>query len=129
KMKDYKNKIIISRSNLFDEKYYLLRYPDIRKADIDPIKHYLKIGAKELRNPSADFDTKYYLENNPDVEESGINPLVHYIKYGIYEKRDINKEKNSLNKIDASYKKSFVNNLNKILVTIKNEPILVYKFI
>jgi len=126
--KEYRNRKLIAKSGLFDEKYYLLRYPDIRKADIDPIKHYLKIGAKEYRNPSSDFDTKYYLENNPDVKDSGINPLVHYIKYGMYENRATNKE-NSLKKTNDFHKKSFINIINKLLLTIKQEPTLVYKFI
>ncbi len=77
----------IKKSGLFDEKYYLLHNPDVRVADTNPLRHYINIGWREGRNPSAQFDTKFYLKNNPDVELSGKNPLLHYIKYGQKEGR------------------------------------------
>jgi GT2 family glycosyltransferase len=125
RIKEHRNRRLIAKSGLFDEKYYLLRYPDIRKADIDPIKHYLKIGAKELRNPSEDFDTKYYLENNPDVEESGINPLVHYLRYGMYENREINKSGKIIKLKKTTHKNKLMIKMSiiqKIAKNIKQEP-------
>lgn len=74
-----RNRRLIRKSGLFDEKYYLLRYPDVRFADVDPLQHYLTIGWKEGRSPSAQFDIDAYLQNNPAVKSSGNNPLVHYI--------------------------------------------------
>lgn len=74
-----RNRRLIRKSGLFDEKYYLLRYPDVRFADVDPLQHYLTIGWKEGRSPSAQFNVDTYLQNNPDVKSSGINPLVHYV--------------------------------------------------
>lgn len=103
------SKSIIRRSGLFDPKYYLLKNPDIRFADTDPLNHFIKFGWREDRNPSAHFDVKFYLETNPDVKRTGINPLVHYIKYGAKEGRralpsdrfmpskDIPKQLNNLN--------------------------------
>ena len=76
---DYKT---IKKSGLFDEKYYLKTYEDVRNSDIDPIKHYIKYGWKEGRNPSESFDTNFYLESYPDVRSAGLNPLVHFIRYG-----------------------------------------------
>ena len=81
------DKKIILKSGLFDEKYYLLNNPDVRFADTDPLKHFMTIGWKEGRNPSAQFDLSFYLMRNPDVLESGINPLLHYINYGKSEGR------------------------------------------
>jgi GT2 family glycosyltransferase len=74
--RDYK---IIKKSGLFDEEYYLRAYPDVRKADIDPLWHFVKYGWREGRNPSKDFDLNYYLTIYPDVKEAGINPVVHYV--------------------------------------------------
>ena len=74
-----RNRRLIRKSGLFDEKYYLLRYPDVRFADVDPLQHYLTIGWKEGRNPSAQFNVDSYLQNNPEVKSSGINPFVHYV--------------------------------------------------
>jgi HAD superfamily hydrolase (TIGR01549 family) len=78
---------IIKRSSSFDPAYYLFTYSDCRRADVDPLLHFVKFGWKERRNPSPNFDTSYYLNANPDVLQSGINPLIHYIRYGRKEGR------------------------------------------
>lgn len=85
-LKHYRAYFMIKRSGLFDDKYYLATYEDIRKADINPIYHYLKYGAQEGRNPSIKFNTLDYL-NNKDIHESNINPLVHFILHGYEEGR------------------------------------------
>ena len=72
--------LLILRSGLFDRGYYLLANPDVRKADVDALWHYLRVGWKEGRNPSPLFDTAFYLNSNPDVMQLSINPLVHYVK-------------------------------------------------
>jgi|GEM_PF-791470 len=77
----------IRRSGMFDVKHYLFSYPDVRFSDIDPVKHYVKYGVGEGRNPSKTFDTNYYLEHNQDVRESGVNPFYHWLKYGQSEGR------------------------------------------
>jgi glycosyltransferase involved in cell wall biosynthesis len=80
----------IKFSRLFDPVYYLLNYPDVRNADIDPLIHFIEHGWREGRNPSQLFDTNYYLNMNPDVKKSGLNPLFHYVLYGKKERREIN---------------------------------------
>jgi len=82
RLKYKKWKKVIEKSGLFDVKYYLFTYPDVREHDIDPIMHYIKYGVHEERNPSKEFDTSFYLRTYPDVRESKMNPLVHYILYG-----------------------------------------------
>lgn len=79
--------IIIKRKKCFDPAHYLLRYPDCRMADIDPLWHFVRYGWREGRNPSPNFDTDYYLKANPDVRQSGRNPFVHYLRYGQKEGR------------------------------------------
>ena len=73
---------LIKKSDLFDSEYYLANNEDVKKAKMNPIKHYLKFGWKEGRNPSAKFDGNKYLNKRPDVQVAGICPLVHYIKFG-----------------------------------------------
>lgn len=85
KIKDY---YLINHSGLFDEKYYCLQNPDVRRADVNPLWHFVGIGWKEGRNPSHDFDVNYYLSTYPDVLSSGINPLNHYLKFGRKEGRN-----------------------------------------
>ena len=73
---------LIKKSGLFDSEYYLANNEDVKKARVDPIKHYLKFGWKEGRNPSREFDGNKYLNKRPDVRVAGICPFVHYIKFG-----------------------------------------------
>ena len=73
---------LIKNSGLFDCEYYLSQNEDVKKARVDPIKHYLKFGWKEGRNPSAEFNGNEYLNTRPDVRSADICPLVHYLKYG-----------------------------------------------
>ena len=107
---DYKRSIkIIKRLNLFDEEYYLSNNPDVRKCGINPLDHYLTVGYKEGRNPSANFDTGYYLSNNPDVRRKNINPLVHYAFEGINENRNPNPYWNDIFKFNTkSFNKNFL---------------------
>lgn len=93
---------IIKKSGLFDLKYYLFTYPDVRHADLEPIFHYIKHGAKEGRNPSEVFNTNFYLEHNHDIKIKGINPLVHYILSGNNEGRIKNINEFSMQLIEKS---------------------------
>ena len=83
---------LIKKSTLFDAKYYLFTYKDVRVRDMDPIKHYILFGAKELRNPSPTFNTEYYLQKYNEVKEDGMNPLAHYIQYGLKEGKVCNEQ-------------------------------------
>jgi len=81
--------LVISYSGLFDVHYYLREYPDVRRADVNPLKHFLISGWKENRNPSQSFDIQRYLAANPDVRAANINPVIHYIRFGKKEHRSI----------------------------------------
>lgn len=78
-IRDY---LLIKRSGLFDEKYYLEKNEDVRRADINPLWHYVSYGWKEGRNPSRRFDLESYLLLNSDVREAEVNPLTHYLCHG-----------------------------------------------
>lgn len=80
--------LIIKKSGLFDEDYYLNRYLDVKEAGISPLKHFVCHGAIEGRNPQLFFDIDYYLEQNQDVRQSKINPFVHFIRFGAKENRN-----------------------------------------
>ena len=82
--KEYK---IIRNSEFFDSKWYLETYLDVAHAKMDPVKHYIRYGVHELRNPGPNFNTAQYLKANPDVRKCGMNPLYHYEKYGRREGR------------------------------------------
>lgn len=80
---------LIKSSKLFDPKWYLEQYPDVKATGIEPARHYLLFGGFENRDPSLIFSSQGYLDLYPDVKNSGMNPLEHYIRYGEIEKRTI----------------------------------------
>jgi glycosyltransferase involved in cell wall biosynthesis len=77
----------IKNAGTFDEHWYATRYPDISLLNIDPIGHYVRIGALLHRDPGPDFSTAEYLNLHPDVRAAGINPYFHYLKWGRDERR------------------------------------------
>lgn len=78
---------IITKSKLFDKKWYLKHNPAVKTSKIDPVIHYLQYGWKEGRNPSASFDGNEYLKQYPDVKSANICPLIHYELFGKKENR------------------------------------------
>lgn len=51
---------MIRASGLFDEAWYLAAYPDAAGSGLDPIEHYLTVGAPRGYNPNPLFDTGFY---------------------------------------------------------------------
>jgi hypothetical protein len=51
---------LIRNSGLFDADFYGARYPDAAESGLDPVDHYLQIGAAKGYDPSPLFDTGYY---------------------------------------------------------------------
>lgn len=80
-------KKLLSTSALFDEDWYLNRYPDVEIMRYSAVEHYIARGWREGRNPGPDFDTLFYLQSYPDVHQANVNPLEHYIRFGCNENR------------------------------------------
>lgn len=78
---------LLRRSDLFDPVWYLDTYTDVARAGFDPVRHYLRVGAAEGRDPGPRFSSRDYLERNPDVARAGLNPLLHYLRRGAHEGR------------------------------------------
>ena len=72
-------------SPLFDTDWYLEKNPDVKKAGMDPLQHYLRYGAQEGRDPHPLFDAKWYLSQRPELPKVGLTPLEHYVSYGARE--------------------------------------------
>ena len=71
----------------FDTSFYLSRNPDVAETGMDPIKHFVRQGWKEARDPNGHFSVAYYLAANPDVRDLKINPFWHYVVAGMNEGR------------------------------------------
>lgn len=70
----------IKESALFNETWYRQKYPDVALLGMDPVEHYLWIGAELGRNPSPTFDTSGYELENRILADNGQNALLHYIE-------------------------------------------------
>ena len=111
----------IDQLDLFDEKYYLKKYPDVKKSRLSPLNHYLYHGFKEGKQPGRLFDGNKYLKEYSDVNKSGLNPLVHYVLHGKKEGRktfrgDYNALKQDIRKLNKkiNYQNSILNSYNKL---------------
>lgn len=87
KLADQSDIDLVKASGLLDEPWYLERHPEVQTLGMDPVEHYLWLGAKLGRDPSTRFSTKGYLALYPDVAASGINPFIHYVRHGREEGR------------------------------------------
>lgn len=81
--------------NIFNEKYYLNKYPEVKKVNVNPLIHYLKIGANENKNPSPVFDTEFYKTRFPEIKKNNLNPLIHYTLF--------NRDPSSINEENAFF--------------------------
>ena len=71
----------------FDPVFYRYWYRDVRSYRPGPLRHYLCLGWREGRDPSAGFSTRGYLAANTDVANAGVNPLIHFLEFGLTEGR------------------------------------------
>lgn len=83
---DYQ-RMVLSKSDMFDARWYRTNYLDEAEGDVDPAEHYLKRGTFIGLDPGPNFSTVAYLRAYRDVRKSGMNPLVHYIEHGRVEGR------------------------------------------
>jgi len=62
-------------------------YPEVADAGWDPVRHYLRFGVEQQRQPGPGFDGEWYRSANLDVAKARVNPLVHYLRHGAAEGR------------------------------------------
>lgn len=74
--------LAIKQSGLFDESWYRTQYPDVAEAGVDPVEHYLWIGAEMGRDPAPSFCTIAYGKQHADSLAKGENPLLHHLRTG-----------------------------------------------
>src|SRR5437773_1511902 len=85
----------IRQSGQFDPEFYLRANPDVSKAGIDPLAHYVSSGSAEGRRPNPEFDPAFYRAEYPDVAASSLEPFHHYLTLGRAEKRVPSREARS----------------------------------
>ena len=72
----------LTKSMLFDIKFYINKYPGVVDANIDPFTHYITIGHLLNLKPNDKFDDLWYLDQNKDAYDSNHIPLMHYHIFG-----------------------------------------------
>src|SRR5690606_28612915 len=77
----------IEESDLFDGEWYLRRYRDVSQLELSPAEHYVRVGARLLRDPGPELSTRFSLAIHRDVARAGVNPLWHYLAHGRAEGR------------------------------------------
>jgi len=70
----------LRESPLFDARYYLDTYADVKKRGVEPLLHYVKYGADEGRQPNPWFSTRLYRAKCQSVGDK-TNPLIHYLEH------------------------------------------------
>ena len=68
----------IRKNNLFDDEFYLNKYPKVKASGMNPLLHYIFFGFMEGKKPNKDFDGVFYKHHYG----ININPLIHYALYG-----------------------------------------------
>ncbi len=71
---------VANPSEAFDAEYYLKKYSDVARANINPLLHYMLYGSREGRDPSGRFSTDFYRTRNNIA--NAVNPLIHYVQVG-----------------------------------------------
>ena len=62
----------------FDEKFYSAQYPAALTEGYEPFAHYMLVGWREGKDPSAQFSTAFFLRAHREVRESNMNlSLIH----------------------------------------------------
>ena len=79
----------LNESGLFDAEFYTSHNRDLRGKDIDPVRHFLEIGAVEGRDPHGLFGIEEYLADHTDVAAARLDPFLHFIQSGASEGRAI----------------------------------------
>ncbi len=80
--------IVRAMAGFFDAAWYQDRYPDIAASGTDPLRHFIRHGLPEGRDPNGLFDSAWYAEHYPDVAAAGLHPLLHYLQAGAGELRN-----------------------------------------
>ena len=105
----------IRKNKLFDDKFYLEKYPKVASSGMDPLLHYIFFGYSEGKKPNDTFDGVFYQNHYCDVD---INPLIHYALYGINENRRIEVENKDLSEFYIPDKKSILFVLHEKIGTV-----------
>ncbi len=73
---------LIRDSSLFDAEWYAGRYRDVNLTDLDPLEHYVRVGALLDRDPHPLFSASHYRRQLDRHGLAASNALLHYLLEG-----------------------------------------------
>jgi GT2 family glycosyltransferase len=76
---------LLRASGLFDQDFYVAENPDVARAGVDPLDHYLRYGDREGRQPMPYFDPDFYRQSLTWPLSRRCNALAHYMLAGRFQ--------------------------------------------
>ncbi len=74
---------LVRASRYFDPAWYIASTPELCTGEsLDPVFHYVFVGALRRADPGPWFDTQAYLAAHPAAADSGLSPLGHALRSG-----------------------------------------------
>ncbi|GEP00743.1 glycosyltransferase [Methylobacterium haplocladii] len=70
----------VRKSGLFNARWYLRRYPDVRAYPAGPLAHFCQHGVHEGKDPGPLFSNDAYATRAPGVAASGEPPFLHAMR-------------------------------------------------
>lgn len=67
----------VAGSGLFDAEWYAATYG---VGGVNPLRHFLRRGARLGHRPNPHFDTTWYVAVHPGIDWTRVNPLAHYLE-------------------------------------------------
>lgn len=83
--RDGSSRKFVNPNPFFYGRWYIRRNPDARAGGVNPLLHYLAVGAAQHRAPSPYFDSRWYAERYADRIAPSVLPLAHYLREGAYQ--------------------------------------------
>ncbi len=75
------DELVLGRSGLFDAAWYARKHPEVAASGMDPLAHFVRVGAAQGLDPNPWFDTSWYRDRNPRATRRYRNPVVHYLRH------------------------------------------------
>jgi glycosyltransferase involved in cell wall biosynthesis/SAM-dependent methyltransferase len=73
---------LVKNSNFFAATWYAAQHPDVALSGVDPLEHYLCVGAALGRDPHPLFSSAHYAAQLRGRGLAAADPLVHYLREG-----------------------------------------------
>lgn len=70
----------IEAADLFDEAYYMAHTPEAQTFKGTALEHYVRLGWRDGKDPSAEFVTKAWIAGHPELKTGDVCPLFDFLE-------------------------------------------------